>query len=486
MFRPSIRLDAGSVEPPRARGLLVAFIGAMLLISAMPVSAQEISVQGADSSKHAGELIVPASKSQMLELDVAFKEAFVGNPEIADVMPLSNRTLYVLGKQFGSTSLTIYGANRKLIAVMDLVVTPDIDGLKQRLHEIMPHDEIAIRPANGSLMLSGTVSSPAKLSSVLAVAETFAPERIINLLSVGSPQQVMLEVRFSEVQRSTAKTLGFNFDLRDNGGDFIFSSGDSFLNNGIREGVFGFSATTLHPGAMTLDALFDALEEKGLVTTLAEPNLVALSGDTASFLAGGEFPIPVAQASGGSGNNVAITIVFKQFGVSLAFTPTVLDDGLINLEVVPEVSTIDPGTSVSLQGFNIPGLQTRRASTTIELRDGESFAIAGLIQSDFADTVRQFPVLSEVPILGTLLRSSNFQRNETELVITVTPRLVAPVKAGSLALPTDNILPPSEFEFFFMGRRAGHGTPTKSEEAQMLLERQNAGGIDGPYGHILR
>lgn len=486
MFRPSRRNEAERTAPNLTRGLLLAVVGTAMLLSAMPALGQELTVRAAETSKHAGEFVVPVSKSQMLELDVPYKEALVGNSEIADVMPLSDRTLYVLGKKFGSTSLTIYGANRKLIAVLDLVVTPDIDGLKQRLYEIMPHDEIAIRPANGSLMLSGTVSSPAKLSSALAIAETFAPKRVINLLSVGSPQQVMLEVRFSEVQRSTAKSLGFNFDLMDNDGDFIFTSGDTFLNNSLREGIFGFGATSLHPGAMTLDALFDALEDKGAVKTLAEPTLVALSGDTASFLAGGEFPIPVAQAGGGSDSNVAITIVFKQFGVSLAFTPTVLEDGLINLEVIPEVSTIDPTTSVSLQGFNIPGLQTRRASTTIELRDGETFAIAGLIQSDFEDTVRQFPVLSEVPILGTLLRSSDFRRNETELVITVTPRLVAPVKAGTLALPTDNFLPPSEFEFFFMGRRSGHGTPTKSDEAQMLLERQNAGGIDGQYGHILR
>lgn len=469
---------------------LLSMIAASLVVyltAAQPALGQGVELKATESSKHAGEFIVPISKSQMLELDVPYTEALVGNSEVADVMPLSDRSLYVLGKKFGSTNLTIYGRNRKLIAVLDLVVTPDVDGLKQRLFELMPREEIAIRPANGSLALSGTLSSPAKLSQVLAIAETFAPDRVINLLSVGSPQQVMLEVRFSEVQRTTAKQLGLNFDLIDNDGDFIFTTGDTFLTNVVREGAFGFGNAAFGIGSTSFDLFFDALESKGLVKTLAEPTLVALSGDTANFLAGGEFPIPVAQSSSGGDGDVVITVVFKEFGVSLSFTPTVLGDGLINLIVSPEVSSIDPTTAVTLQGFNIPGLQTRRATTTVELRDGESFAIAGLIQSDFEDTVRQFPILGDLPIFGTLFRGSDFKRNETELVIIVTPRLVSPSKAGTLAMPTDNFLPPSDFELFFLGRREGRQSAlTASQEARQLLERQSGGGIDGQYGHILR
>ncbi len=196
------------------------------------------------------------------------------------------------------------------------------------------------------------------------------------------------------------------------------------------------------------------MERKGAITTLAEPTLVALSGETASFLAGGEFPIPVAQGGGGDdeGGSGRISVEFKPFGVSLAFTPTVLADGVINMIVAPEVSSIDPTASIVVNGLRIPGLQTRRAKTTVELRDGESFALAGLIRKDFQDTVRQFPVLGSIPIIGALFRSTNFQKEETELVIIVTPRLVRPVRAGLMKVPTDRALPPSEAELFLLGR----------------------------------
>ena len=188
-----------------------------------------------------------------------------------------------------------------------------------------------------------------------------------------------------------------------------------------------------------------------MVTTLAEPTLVALSGETASFLAGGEFPIPIAQ-SGSGGGEATISVEFKPFGVSLAFTPTVLADGVINLEVAPEVSSIDPSASVVINNLRVPGLQTRRARTTVELRDGESFAMAGLIRRDFQDTVRQFPILGSIPIIGALFRSTNFQKEDTELVIIVTPRLVRPVRAAAMKVPTDRAMPPDEVDLFLLGR----------------------------------
>ncbi len=227
------------------------------------------------------------------------------------------------------------------------------------------------------------------------------------------------------------------------------------------------------------------MEEKGVVKTLAEPNLIALSGDTATFLAGGEFPVPVAQDVDGGGTT--ITIEFKEFGVALSFTPTVLEDGLINLIVQPEVSKIDTANSVTLSGFLIPGLTTRRVTTTVELRDGQSFAIAGLLQNDFQDTVQQFPVLGDVPILGTLLRSTSFQQNESELVIIITPHLVRPApSATTLATPADQFVPPNEFELFLLGRTeaAESGSPMRKGAAALTVH--GAGGIEGRYGHIIR
>src|SRR3546814_301880 len=349
-----------------------------------------VSVE-ADGTRHAGQFVVPVNKSQVLRLDVPFADLLVGNAEIADVLALTDRSIYVLGKAPGSTSLTVYGRNRELIAVMDLVVTVDVAALKGRLFELMPDEQIEVRAVGDAVILSGRVSSSVRLTRALEVAERYAPEKVTNLMAVTGSQQVMLAVRFAEVQRRLVKELGLNTQVSNS--DFVISAGDALLNGVFSATAFATGSASFGIGSVTLDFLFDALEEKGVVRTLAEPNLIALSGDTASFLAGGEFPVPVAQET--SGGQSTITVEFKEFGVALAFTPTVLDDGLINVMVAPEVSRIDQTNSVTLQGFDIPGLTTRRATTTVELRDGQSFAIAGLIQSDFQATVRQFTVLAD-------------------------------------------------------------------------------------------
>jgi pilus assembly protein CpaC len=292
----------------------------------------------------------------------------------------------------------------------------------------------------------------------------------VNLLAIGSSQQVMLEVRFSEVKRSALKQFGVGGFLDGNdannfGG--VFGGGAGLKPGPDGTGVFTRDAITGSFGVLgrvfkvfggDVNATLDALERKGVITTLAEPTLVALSGETASFLAGGEFPVPVLQNSGGGGgtgnnnNSSGLTVEFKPFGVSLAFTPTVLADGVINLVVAPEVSSIDPSASIVINNLTIPGLQTRRAKSVVELRDGESFALAGLLRKDFQDTVRQFPVLGSIPIIGTLFRSTGFQREETELVIIVTPRLVRPVPASALKLPTDRVRAPAEQDLFLLGK----------------------------------
>jgi pilus assembly protein CpaC len=459
-------------------------VAAAALTAAGPAAAQ-IIVSESDEVR-AGELAVPLNKSQVLRSDRPFAKALIGNPDIADVLPLSDRSLYVLGKKMGTTSLTLYDRNNMLIAVVDIAVGPDVISLKRQLSELMPGDQVGARISNDSVILEGVVSSGPAADKAVQVAESYAPGKVINLLSIGSSQQVMLEVRFSEVKRGALKDIGF--------AAFVNGSGDNGFRGAIGGGAglassagtttttttvplpgggttttsfetpnpatlslgaivdsFGILTRLFRIGGLDINATFNALERKGLVTTLAEPTLVALSGETASFLAGGEFPIPVAQ-SGTGGGDAAISVEFKQFGVSLAFTPTVLADGVINLEVAPEVSSIDPTASVVINNLRVPGLQTRRARTTLELRDGESFALAGLIRKDFRDTVRQFPVLGSIPIIGALFRSTSFEKEETELVIIVTPRLVRPVRAAAMKVPTDRAMPPDEVDLFLLGR----------------------------------
>jgi Flp pilus assembly protein, secretin CpaC len=442
-----------------AAGATLPTVGARAQIASLSVS----------NANHAGQLDVPLNKSQVLTVDRPFARALVGNQEVADILPMTNRSVYVLGKKMGTTSLTLYDGRNMMIAVVDVAVGPDVVTLKRQLSELLPGQPIGARISNDSVVLTGTVSSASAVDRAVQIAKTYAGDKVVNMLSVGAAQQVMLEVRFSEMSRSAAKQLGINTAFLSNSGKVVGGLGNNatssalltdqngrpIVNLGAILDSFGIGAAKFSVGSLNLTTALDALERKGVVTTLAEPTLVALSGETASFLAGGEFPIPVSQSNnsgGGGGGGNAITIEFKPFGVSLGFTPTVLDDGVINLVVEPEVSSIDPSASVTVNGLTIPGLQTRRASTTLELRDGQSFALAGLLRKDFQDTVRQFPVLGSIPIIGALFRSSGFQKSESELVIIVTPRLVKPMRPEDVRLPTDRVAPPHELDLFMMGR----------------------------------
>ena len=426
-------------------------------VMAAPAAAQ-VTTSGEDV--HAGNLDVAMNKSEVLRLDRPFARALVGNPEIADVLPLSDQSLYVLGRQMGTTSLTLYDARDRLIAVIDVSVGPDVISLRRELSQSLGADAIGARMVGNNIVLDGIVSSSVAADRAMRLAAVYAGEgNVINMMSVGSSQQVMLEVTFSEVGRGALKELGSGLFVSGDGFNSAFgagagvSQGDSGIVNTIGEvaGSFGTFTGSFALFGAQITSILDALESKGLVTTLAEPTLVTLSGEPATFLAGGEFPIPVAQ-QGSDGDGGAITVEFKTFGVSLAFTPTVLADGVINLVVAPEVSSIDPTASVSIGGITVPGLSTRRAESVVELRDGESFALAGLLRSDFQTTVQQFPILGSLPIIGSLFRSTRFQRNDTELVIVVTPRLVRPQPAGSYRYPTDYAGPPDEIDLFLLGR----------------------------------
>ena len=452
----------------RGKSMTALALGMALAAGAATPAPAQIASLTASNVDHAGQLDVPLNKSQVLTVDRAFSKALVGNQEVADILPLTNRSLYVLGKKVGTTSLTLYDSRNMLIAVVDVAVGPDVVTLKRQLAELIPGEQIGARISNDAVVLTGTVSSASAVDRAVQIARTYAggDEKVVNMLSVGASQQVMLEVRFSEVNRQAAKQIGLNHSFTGNrtAGSIGNLAGDSIIptNNdriptikldGLSD-AFGVGTWAYKIGSLNLFSALDALERKGLVKTLAEPTLVALSGETASFLAGGEFPIPVVQNGGGGGGNGnnGITVEFKPFGVSLGFTPTVLSDGIINLVVEPEVSSIDPSASVSINGLVVPGLLTRRAKTVVELRDGQSFAIAGLLRNDFQDTVRQLPILGSIPIIGSLFRSTGFQKQQTELVMIVTPRLVKPMRAEDVSLPTDRVGNPHELDLFLMGR----------------------------------
>ncbi len=429
----------------------------------------------------ATEVSIAIGKSRIITAKRPFNEVAVGTNNIADVVALSRTQFYVLGKAAGSTNVIVTDKDGSVIDVYDVAVGHDIDGLKRKIYEIAPDEPVEVRAANDSILLSGTVDDAGKAASIVSIAERYAPGKVNNMIGVTGVQQVMLEVRFAEVQRSALKDLGAQLELQDLDPDAIGNYPDLNLPGEFAgKTLDGFNPLNYFAGAVTLveagdfalSAGFDILEQKGLVRTLAEPNIVALSGDTAKFLAGGEFPVPIAQAAAAGPGNSAITVEFKEFGVGLSFTPTVTSKNAINLELAAEVSAIDPSVSTTLGSISVPGLKVRRTNTTVELRDGQSFAIAGLIQDDLTNQIRQIPGLGSIPIIGQLARSEGFQRRQTELVVLITARLVKPVNRNQLASPTDYILAPSEYDFFLFGK------------TERVKPSGRTGGIDGTYGYV--
>jgi pilus assembly protein CpaC len=407
-------------------------------------------------------------------------------PEIADAIPVTPYQIYLYGKAPGITNLTLWGMDDSL-TILDLEISPDISRLKEVLYKILPEEkDIKVTATHDNITLSGTVSSVASLSRVLALAEPYFPGtektgKVVNLLEVAGVHQVMLEVRVAEMSRSLVRRLGFNFSYVSGSGNNI---GLSLLNSLTKLPSGGFPTNPLGVSS-NINSLFrfishdtswttfiDALKEEGLLKVLAEPTLITLSGKTANFLAGGEFPVPVPQPSG---VGTTITIQYKPFGVALNFTPTVLSSKKISMQVAPEVSDLDFSNAITISGFVVPALTTRRVSTAIELADGQSFAIAGLLRDNVREVISKFPVLGEIPVLGSLFRSSSFQRNETELIVIATPHLVKPVDAARQTLPTDQYFEPDDFEFYLLGNLEGRGgiNPLKGS------------GLEGNFGHII-
>lgn len=445
-----------------ASALALALATPVALISTAPAAlAQTLRVMGGTVRD---TLTVPMNRAVVVESDVVFSELSIANPGIADISTLSDRSIYVLGKAPGRTTLTILGANGELIANVDVHVAPDVAEFRERLRQILPSEPIEVRTANDGVVLSGTVSSITRLDAALQLAERYAPGRVSNLMTVGGTQQVMLRVRFSEVQRRVARNLGAGLGATGSGGSIQLGAGTASTESaGVLNGSFGI-------GNVQFQVMIEALETQGLARTLSEPSLTALSGQEAAFLAGGEFPVPVA------GENGQISIDYRPFGVQLAFTPRVLDGGVINLMLNASVSSLDNATTVTTAGVSVPAFRRRQTSTTVELRDGESFVIAGLLQEDFQGGSRRVPWLGDIPVLGALFRSTDFQRDQSELVIFVTAHLVTPTRGDAIALPTDRVRLPTERELFLQGRLTGR-TGGAAEVARQDFR--------GSYGYVM-
>jgi pilus assembly protein CpaC len=421
-------------------------------------------------------LEVPMNRAVVLESETPFAELSIANPGIADISTLSDRSIYVLGKTPGRTTLTLFNAEGELITNVEVQVTTDIAEFKERLNQILPGERIEVRTANDGIVLSGTASSTQRLARALDLAERYAPGRVSNLMSVGGTQQVMLKVRFAEMQRNVSKNLsaslaiGGTNDAVETG---TWLQGSNALGSPIevRDGTVGAGLLGFTTGSLQIGILLEALESKGVVRTLAEPNLTALSGQEAKFLAGGEYPVPIS-------DDGTITVDYKPFGVEMRFTPTVVDGDLINLQIEAAVSSIDGTVTQEADGIQLAAFKRRETSTTVEMRDGESFAIAGLLQDDFRDVNGQVPWLGDIPVLGALFRSAEYERGQSELVIIVTPHLVSPTRGEALALPTDRVRLPTEAELFLFGEVGKAASTGAAGE----VARQD---FTGSYGYVM-
>ncbi len=428
------------------------------------------------------EVQVPQGKFVNAITSANVSRLVVGDPRIATAVPLTDTTFYILGKAEGRTNVAVYGAKDTLLGLIDVEVGGgDVTDLRETIQNAVPQAKVRVETINGRIRLSGAVPDGVTQHKVLEIAKQYSSAPVINAMSVTGGQQVLLEVRIVEANRNAGRELGISWFGRGNGPNGTrISSGTAADQSGLRPFAnlpsgntpFGTMVAQILGGGFTADVLIQALEEKGLGRRLAEPNLTALSGEKASFLVGGEIPIPVSDRGGD------ISLEFKEYGVRLNFTPTVLDNGTINLKLEPEVSQVDANTTIRTTFTEIPAFITRRASTTIEVRDGQSFAMAGLLQSVHTKNQDQLPWLGQLPVLGVLFRSSSFQEEETDLVIIVTPHLVRPGRPGQpLRTPLDNAKPSNDAEFFLLGN-----LEVSNDMRRRFVEGT---GVAGPYGHIV-
>jgi pilus assembly protein CpaC len=420
-----------------------------------------------------------ANKGTLLRLDRPAATVFVAEPDICDIQVKSPSLVYLLGKKPGQTSLYAVDEQEQVLAAVSIDVTHNLSRLRRAVTSLHPEVNLDVNSVEGSIVLDGIVPTATVAEDVRSLASQFVDKekKVINRLGVSNPTQVNLRVRVAEVSKDVEKQLGFNWEVLFNDGTFLFGlqTGNPFGSNVASDLLTGSFTSS----RWNITGIIDALEDEGLISVLAEPNLTAISGQTASFLAGGEFPILVPQGDG------RISVEFKKFGASLEFTPTILEAGRISLHVRPEVSALSSEGAVSIPvaggQLQIPALTVRRAETTVELASGQSFAIAGLLQNNVAHDVHKFPGLGDIPILGTLFRSDSFRRNESELVIIVTPYVVRPTPNAGLASPNDGFSPPNDLQRLTEG-----GTHRRNPDiGQPSVVAPGGGRLIGTAGYIL-
>ena len=484
--------------------------------------------------RSAPRLSLTIGKSVILQSDVDVARVSVAQPEVADFVLLSPRQIYVTGRAPGITNLTLWDKGDKIRTVYDLDVAPDISRLKKMLHDTLPGETgIEVMASQDSIALSGTVRDAESLKKALTMAEIYAPKKVLNLLSVGGVQQVMLEVRVAEMSKSVVNRMGINLSAVGDGNfgytllggltsvaasafnvdtvqnvynytsvpginytdssgaaagsipasaavqtayrEFNVASNKASLNMSQGTAAMRFNTNWGGAGNTSMTAVIDLLKQNGLVKILAEPNLVCLNGQTAKFLAGGEIPVPVPSGLG------TTSIEWKEFGVGLKFTPSIVSGDNISLQVNPEVSDLDYTNAITLNGYQIPAINTRRASTTIELKNGQSFAVAGMLKEQGRSSMSKYPWLGDIPVLGNLFKSSTYQKDQSELVIIITAHLVKPLDKKAVSLPTDTAHEPGDLEFF-LGIKPQSKTP-----AGVPLDGMThaAGEMDGDFGHAV-
>jgi len=487
---------------PRHNGFVARAIRALALVVSLSLALAPASV---DASPQVvapnGQLISLASgKGVILRLDRPAGNIFVADPQIADIQVKSPTIIYLVGKAAGTTTLFALDKQDNVLINSPIEVHADAADLQRALNQLVPGNRVQARPVDNSIVLQGDIKSPAQGADIQQIAARYVPDpkQLVNNMQLTAPNQVNLHVRVVEISRTALKEIGVTWSAgaktQSKGNNGIGPPSYSFTATGTPAATIGATAANAlnflyaFGSDTNISATLDALETQGLATVLAEPNLTAISGQKASFLAGGEFPVPVPQS--GTGGSAVVTIDYKKFGVSLSFLATILNSGRISLHVAPEVSQIDTSTAITVAGVSVPGVTTRRAETTVELGSGQTFAIGGLIQNNLNQNINKIPWLGDVPILGQLFRSEAFQRNESELVILVTPYLVKPIN-GPMATPLDGLQPPTDSDLIFNGQM-NHvqpqvpGTPaTASAEALTLPDGRKAAMPMGQIGFEL-
>lgn len=451
--------------------LLGALAALVLAFGTSVAEAQTRDISIADGQ--VSKMTIRPGTTLTVRTDLPFTDILIGNTGVADVFPLTDTSLYIQAKASGFTNITLYAEDKTLLEVIDVRVQIDYGELDRAIRRAVPSANVEVVNINDRIRLAGTVKDNVDMARVVQLAEQFSGEPIINAIQVASAQQVELDVRILEVERNSGRELGVSLTGTQSNGVQSFETNGAARNQGTLGLPFGnLVGELLETSGFRVDFVINALEAKGLARRLANPKLVTTSGVNANFVVGGE--VPIAGATIDENGNSVSTTEYREYGVRLNFTPTVLDDELIRLQIIPEVSDIDPSVSVNGQ----PAFISRKAETTVSLRNGQSFAIAGLLQSNNARSVDQVPWLGQVPILGTLFSSRGFQKDETDLVILVTPRLVAPVGPDTpLVSPLDTTRSSNDVELFLLGML--------EVDKDMIRAFREGDGIIGPYGHLI-